>query len=60
MKALVIDDNELVRSNVAEVLRADAWDVAAYCAGGVAAWAIWNRSSLTVAAPRDLTGNVTT
>ena len=27
MKALVIDDNELVRSNVAEVLRADAWDV---------------------------------
>ncbi|HLM58121.1 MAG TPA: sigma-54 dependent transcriptional regulator [Pyrinomonadaceae bacterium] len=27
MKALVIDDNELVRSNVAEVLRADAWEV---------------------------------
>jgi DNA-binding NtrC family response regulator len=27
MKALVIDDNELVRSNVAEVLRADGWDV---------------------------------
>src|ERR1044071_1778584 len=27
MKALVIDDNELVRSNVAEVLRAEGWDV---------------------------------
>ena len=27
MKALVIDDNELVRSNVAEVLRADSWEV---------------------------------
>ena len=27
MKALVIDDNELVRSNVAEVLRAEGWEV---------------------------------
>src|SRR5919197_3801039 len=27
MKALVIDDNELVRSNVAEVLRDDGWEV---------------------------------
>ncbi|HYH85810.1 MAG TPA: sigma-54 dependent transcriptional regulator [Pyrinomonadaceae bacterium] len=27
MKALVIDDNELVRSNVAEVLRGDGWEV---------------------------------
>ncbi|HYE16636.1 MAG TPA: response regulator, partial [Pyrinomonadaceae bacterium] len=27
MKALVIDDNELVRGNVAEVLRADGWEV---------------------------------
>src|SRR5919202_5435759 len=27
MKALVIDDNELVRSNVAEVLREDGWEV---------------------------------
>ena len=27
MKALVIDDNELVRSNVAEVLRSEGWDV---------------------------------
>jgi two-component system response regulator HydG len=27
MKALVIDDNELVRSNVAEVLRVEGWDV---------------------------------
>jgi two-component system, NtrC family, response regulator AtoC len=27
MKALVIDDNELVRSNVAEVLRAERWEV---------------------------------
>ncbi|MDT7809090.1 MAG: two-component system, NtrC family, response regulator AtoC [Acidobacteriota bacterium] len=27
MKALVIDDNELVRSNVAEVLRVEGWEV---------------------------------
>ncbi|HWW75019.1 MAG TPA: sigma-54 dependent transcriptional regulator, partial [Pyrinomonadaceae bacterium] len=27
MRALVIDDNELVRSNVAEVLRGEGWDV---------------------------------
>jgi two-component system, NtrC family, response regulator AtoC len=27
MKALVIDDNELVRGNVAEVLRAEGWEV---------------------------------
>jgi two-component system, NtrC family, response regulator AtoC len=27
MKALVIDDNELVRSNVAEVLRGEGWEV---------------------------------
>src|SRR5215211_6357242 len=27
MKALVIDDNELVRDNVAEVLRAEGWEV---------------------------------
>src|SRR5947209_10066165 len=27
MKALVIDDNDLVRSNVAEVLRAEGWEV---------------------------------
>ncbi|HEX8502317.1 MAG TPA: sigma-54 dependent transcriptional regulator [Pyrinomonadaceae bacterium] len=27
MKALVIDDNELVRDNVAEVLRGEGWDV---------------------------------
>ena len=27
MRALVIDDNELVRSNVAEVLRGDEWEV---------------------------------
>jgi two-component system response regulator HydG len=27
MKALVVDDNELVRGNVAELLRADGWDV---------------------------------
>ena len=27
MKALVIDDNELVRDNVAEVLRGEAWEV---------------------------------
>jgi two-component system response regulator HydG len=27
MKALVVDDNELVRSNVAEVLRCEGWDV---------------------------------
>ena len=27
MKALVVDDNELLRSNVAEVLRADGWEV---------------------------------
>lgn len=40
--------------------RADAWDVAAYCAGGLAAWAFWNRSTLRVAAPRNLTGEVTT
>ncbi|HEX5708643.1 MAG TPA: hypothetical protein VFX96_15170 [Pyrinomonadaceae bacterium] len=40
--------------------RADAWDVAAYCAGGLAAWAVWNRSLLRVAAPRNLTGQVTT
>src|ERR671939_2055156 len=26
MKALVVDDNELVRSNVAEVLRAEGWE----------------------------------
>ncbi|MDQ3907462.1 MAG: sigma-54 dependent transcriptional regulator, partial [Acidobacteriota bacterium] len=28
MKALVVDDNELIRGNVAELLRADGWDVA--------------------------------
>lgn len=39
--------------------RADAWDVAAYCAGGLAAWAFWNRRPLTVAAPRNLTGHAT-
>ena len=27
MKALVIDDNEVIRANVAELLRADGWDV---------------------------------
>ncbi|HWS98647.1 MAG TPA: sigma-54 dependent transcriptional regulator [Pyrinomonadaceae bacterium] len=27
MKALVVDDNSLIRSNVAEVLREDGWDV---------------------------------
>ena len=27
MKALVIDDNELVRDNVAEVLRGEGWEV---------------------------------
>ena len=38
--------------------RADAWDVAAYCAGGLAAWAFWNRRELKsriIAAPRGLT-----
>lgn len=39
--------------------RADAWDVAAYCAGGLAAWAFWNRTLFTVAAPRNLTGHAT-
>ena len=38
--------------------RADAWDVVAYCAGGLASWAIWNRTLLRVAAPRNLTGQV--
>src|SRR5918997_4756060 len=27
MKALVVDDNEVVRANVAEVLRGDGWEV---------------------------------
>src|ERR1044071_10307843 len=27
MKALVVDDNDLIRSNVAEVLREDGWEV---------------------------------
>lgn len=38
--------------------RADAWDVVAYCAGGLAAWAAWNRSELKsrfAAAPSGLT-----
>lgn len=51
---------ELAAPALVTSARADAWDVAAYCAGGLAAWAFWNRSLFTVAAPRDLTGNVTT
>lgn len=37
--------------------RADAWDVVAYCAGGLAAWAAWNRREISslVAAPHGLT-----
>jgi hypothetical protein len=36
--------------------RADAWDVVAYCAGGLAAWLVWNRAALTstIFAPRYL------
>jgi hypothetical protein len=26
--------------------RSDAWDVVAYCAGGVAGWLVWNRAAL--------------
>lgn len=37
--------------------RADLWDVFAYCAGGLASWAFWNRRAFRsfFAAPRGLT-----
>lgn len=37
--------------------RADAWDVVAYCAGGLAGWLFWNRATLSksVVASRNLT-----
>jgi hypothetical protein len=37
--------------------RSDAWDVVAYCAGGLAAWLVWNRAALSgmiFVAPRNL------
>ena len=36
--------------------RADAWDVGAYCAGGLFSWLVWNRAALISAslAPRNL------
>ena len=36
--------------------RADAWDVVAYCAGGLFSWLVWNRAALTstIFAPRYL------
>ena len=36
--------------------RADAWDVAAYCAGGLCSWLVWNRAALasTISAPLNL------
>jgi hypothetical protein len=36
--------------------RADAWDVVAYCAGGLASWLVWNRAALVsrIFAPRHL------
>lgn len=50
---------EIVAPLVVASARADAWDVAAYCAGGLVFWAIWNRTLLRFAAPRNLAGRVT-
>ena len=49
---------EILAPHLVSSARADAWDVIAYCAGGLGCWLIWNArapSSDTVAAPRNLT-----
>lgn len=48
---------EVIAPLVTASARADAWDVVAYCAGGLTAWAVWNRRAthLSFAAPRGLT-----
>lgn len=49
---------ELLAPRVVPSSRADAWDVAAYCAGGLVCWLLWNARALLphkVAAPRNLT-----
>ena len=49
---------EILAPRLIASARADAWDVVAYCAGGLVGWLLWNARALPpdrVGAPRNLT-----
>src|SRR5918997_499116 len=38
---------EVLAPALVRAARSDAWDVVAYCAGGLLSWLVWNRATLT-------------